>query len=123
MSKKKKYKPKLVRHMAEFLKYDSESGKPVLTEAPLYSPACLSSSKHLALASTSVTMQGRLFLLSLFFLPSVLLLDPDQTLSTSRCLWRSLSSQVISYSISPVSVKGLDHVSLLSTQLPHFSRI
>lgn len=46
------------------------NGKAVLTEAPLLFPACLLPSQHLALASTSVSTQGRL--LSSVCLPSAL---------------------------------------------------
>ncbi len=45
-------------------------GKTVLTKCPFLSPACLLSSKHLALACTSVPVQGRLF--SNVCLPSAL---------------------------------------------------
>lgn len=94
------------------------------------SPACLSSSEHLALASTSVN-QCRASFSPVFcpFLCSVLRAwsrappPPRKTPWTQCCLRRSLSSQAILYSVSPVSAEGSDHVSLLSTQLPRSSTI
>lgn len=90
----------------------------VFDQGSFVSPACFLSSEHFALASTSVSMQGRLF--SLCSVLCFVLSPQAQALRILCCLWRSLSSQAVSYSISPLSVKGLDHASLLSTQLSDF---
>lgn len=119
-----RYKPKLVRHMAKSPKYDSENGKPVLTKGSVSSPACSLSSEHDALASTCVPMQG--------WLSSSVYLS-----SAPSCTW-SWSCPSDSLNIKPLTEEhiktshlfipshqsqSLDHMSLLSTQLPHFFRI
>lgn len=96
--------------MARCLQYDNENGNTDLTEGSVLSTACLLSSEHLALVSTSVSKQGRLF--------SALVVPPPpplscawscpQTLWTLRCcLWRSLSRQAVLYSLSALEAKGL----------------
>lgn len=84
--------------MAESVEYVNGNGKTVLTKSPLSSPACLLSSEHLALASTSVPVQGRLFLsvclssaLSCSWSWSCAL----RLFETLCCLWRILSRQAI----------------------------
>lgn len=89
----------------------------------LVSPACLLSSEHLALASTFVPMQADfiLFFLVLF----LLVLTRARSLSCYSgsmnillLMEKLIRPSHLVVCLTAVSVKGSDHVSLLSMQLP-----
>lgn len=88
----------------------------------LVSPACLLSSEHLALASTFVPMQADFFFfLVLFFL----VLTRARSLSCYSgsmnillLMEKLIRPSHLVVCLTAVSVKGSDHVSLLSMQLP-----
>lgn len=89
------YKPKLVRWL-NLWSMIMRMENVVFDQGSFVSPACFLSSEHFALASTSVSVQGRL--LSLCSVLCFVLSPQAQALVLLCCLWRSLSSQAVSYS-------------------------
>lgn len=98
--------------------------KPVLTKGSVSSPACPLSSEHDALASTCIPMQD--WLSSSVYLSSALSCTRIWSYPSDSLNIKLLTEEHIETShlfITSHLSQSLDHMSLLSAQLPHFFRI